>query len=134
MPDCRPAARGILRDLEMLEDVTVSLITERRVSRCWGPAGGGGGHSFARGTSVAELLRPAPVQGVGQGVGQASASGTCHAVLVTKLHHHARLVLRPSPCHVYVDQLGAGLLIDDNDARSTVSPAPRGRGDGAAQG
>ncbi len=28
------------RDLEMLEDVTVSLITERRVSRPWGLAGG----------------------------------------------------------------------------------------------
>ena len=31
---------GIERDLEMLEDVTVSLITERRVSRPWGLAGG----------------------------------------------------------------------------------------------
>ena len=31
---------GIERDLEMLEDVTVSLITERRVSQPWGLAGG----------------------------------------------------------------------------------------------
>jgi GrpB-like predicted nucleotidyltransferase (UPF0157 family) len=31
---------GIERDLEMLEDVTVSLITERRVSRPWGLWGG----------------------------------------------------------------------------------------------
>ncbi|MBI2711021.1 MAG: hydantoinase B/oxoprolinase family protein [Actinobacteria bacterium] len=34
---------GIERDLEMLEDVTVSLITERRVSQPWGLAGGGPG-------------------------------------------------------------------------------------------
>jgi len=31
---------GIERDLQMLEDVTVSLITERRMSRPWGLAGG----------------------------------------------------------------------------------------------
>ncbi len=31
---------GIERDLLMLKDVTVSLITERRVSRPWGLAGG----------------------------------------------------------------------------------------------
>ena len=31
---------GVERDLRMLEDVTVSLITERRVSRPWGLAGG----------------------------------------------------------------------------------------------
>lgn len=31
---------GIERDLEMLEDVTVSLITERRASQPWGFAGG----------------------------------------------------------------------------------------------
>ena len=31
---------GIERDLLMLEDVTVSLITERRVSQPWGLAGG----------------------------------------------------------------------------------------------
>ncbi|MEX2659824.1 MAG: hydantoinase B/oxoprolinase family protein [Acidimicrobiales bacterium] len=31
---------GIERDLQMLEDVTVSLITERRVSRPWGLVGG----------------------------------------------------------------------------------------------
>jgi N-methylhydantoinase B/oxoprolinase/acetone carboxylase alpha subunit len=34
---------GIERDLVMLEDVTVSLITERRVSQPWGLAGGEGG-------------------------------------------------------------------------------------------
>lgn len=34
---------GIERDLEVLEDVTVSLITERRVSPPWGLAGGGPG-------------------------------------------------------------------------------------------
>ncbi len=34
---------GIERDLLMLEDVTVSLITDRRVSRPWGLAGGGPG-------------------------------------------------------------------------------------------
>lgn len=34
---------GIERDLQVLDDVTVSLITERRVSRPWGLAGGGPG-------------------------------------------------------------------------------------------
>jgi N-methylhydantoinase B/oxoprolinase/acetone carboxylase alpha subunit len=34
---------GVERDLLMLEDVTVSLITERRVGRPWGLAGGGPG-------------------------------------------------------------------------------------------
>ena len=34
---------GIERDLLMLEDVTVSLITERRVSQPWGLAGGSPG-------------------------------------------------------------------------------------------
>jgi N-methylhydantoinase B/oxoprolinase/acetone carboxylase alpha subunit len=34
---------GVERDLLMLEDVTVSLITERRASRPWGLAGGGPG-------------------------------------------------------------------------------------------
>ena len=34
---------GIERDLLLLEDVTVSLITERRVSQPWGLAGGGPG-------------------------------------------------------------------------------------------
>jgi N-methylhydantoinase B/oxoprolinase/acetone carboxylase alpha subunit len=34
---------GIERDLEMLEDCAVSLITERRHSRPWGMAGGGPG-------------------------------------------------------------------------------------------
>jgi N-methylhydantoinase B/oxoprolinase/acetone carboxylase alpha subunit len=34
---------GIERDLEMLQDCTVSLITERRVSSPWGLAGGGAG-------------------------------------------------------------------------------------------
>ena len=36
---------GIERELEMLEDCTVSLITERRTSRPWGLAGGGPGAS-----------------------------------------------------------------------------------------
>jgi len=31
---------GIVRELEMLEDATLSLITERRASRPWGIAGG----------------------------------------------------------------------------------------------
>ena len=35
-----PGGEGIERDLQMLEDCTVSLITERRVSRPWGLAGG----------------------------------------------------------------------------------------------
>jgi N-methylhydantoinase B/oxoprolinase/acetone carboxylase alpha subunit len=35
-----PGGEGIERDLQMLEDVTVSLITERRVSRPWGLWGG----------------------------------------------------------------------------------------------
>jgi N-methylhydantoinase B/oxoprolinase/acetone carboxylase alpha subunit len=34
---------GIERDLEVLEDCTASLITERRVSAPWGLAGGGDG-------------------------------------------------------------------------------------------
>lgn len=34
---------GIERDLQVLEDATVSLITERRVSQPWGLAGGGPG-------------------------------------------------------------------------------------------
>ena len=34
---------GIVREIEMLEAVTVSLITERRVSRPWGIAGGEAG-------------------------------------------------------------------------------------------
>ncbi|MBN2624532.1 MAG: hydantoinase B/oxoprolinase family protein [Acidimicrobiales bacterium] len=35
-----PGGEGIERDLQVLEDVTVSLITERRVSHPWGLAGG----------------------------------------------------------------------------------------------
>jgi N-methylhydantoinase B/oxoprolinase/acetone carboxylase alpha subunit len=35
-----PGGEGIERDLQVLEDVTVSLITERRSSRPWGLAGG----------------------------------------------------------------------------------------------
>jgi N-methylhydantoinase B/oxoprolinase/acetone carboxylase alpha subunit len=35
-----PGGDGIERELEMLDDVTVSLITERRVSRPWGLRGG----------------------------------------------------------------------------------------------
>ena len=38
-----PGGEGIERDLEVLEDATVSLITERRVSRPWGLAGGEAG-------------------------------------------------------------------------------------------
>jgi N-methylhydantoinase B/oxoprolinase/acetone carboxylase alpha subunit len=38
-----PGGEGIERDLEMLEDVTVSLITERRVSQPWGIDGGAPG-------------------------------------------------------------------------------------------
>jgi N-methylhydantoinase B/oxoprolinase/acetone carboxylase alpha subunit len=38
-----PGGDGIERDLLVLEDVTVSLITERRVSRPWGVAGGESG-------------------------------------------------------------------------------------------
>ena len=38
-----PGGEGIVRDLSMLEDVTVSLITERRMSRPWGLAGGEAG-------------------------------------------------------------------------------------------
>jgi N-methylhydantoinase B/oxoprolinase/acetone carboxylase alpha subunit len=35
-----PGGEGIERDLQVLEDATVSLITERRVSQLWGLAGG----------------------------------------------------------------------------------------------
>ncbi len=35
-----PGGEGIERDLQVLEDVTLSLITERRVSQPWGLAGG----------------------------------------------------------------------------------------------
>ena len=35
-----PGGDGIIRDLLMLEDCTVSLVTERRVSQPWGLAGG----------------------------------------------------------------------------------------------
>ncbi|MCC7078222.1 MAG: hydantoinase B/oxoprolinase family protein [Acidimicrobiia bacterium] len=38
-----PGGEGIERDLQVLEDATVSLITERRVSQPWGLAGGGPG-------------------------------------------------------------------------------------------
>jgi 5-oxoprolinase (ATP-hydrolysing) len=38
-----PGGEGIERDLQVLEDVTVSLIAERRRSRPWGLAGGGPG-------------------------------------------------------------------------------------------
>ena len=38
-----PGGEGIERDLEVLVDATVSLITERRVSRPWGLAGGAPG-------------------------------------------------------------------------------------------
>ena len=39
-PGTAPGGDGIERDLEMLADATVSIITERRVSRPWGLAGG----------------------------------------------------------------------------------------------
>ena len=38
-----PGGEGIERDLQVLTDATVSLITERRVSQPWGLAGGGSG-------------------------------------------------------------------------------------------
>jgi N-methylhydantoinase B/oxoprolinase/acetone carboxylase alpha subunit len=38
-----PGGDGIERELEVLEDVTISLITERRTSRPWGLAGGAPG-------------------------------------------------------------------------------------------
>ena len=38
-----PGGEGVERELEMLEPTTVSLITERRVSRPWGLEGGGPG-------------------------------------------------------------------------------------------
>jgi N-methylhydantoinase B len=38
-----PGGDGIARELEMLEDTTLSLVTERRVSAPWGLAGGGAG-------------------------------------------------------------------------------------------
>ena len=38
-----PGGDGIVKEWEFLEEVTVSLITERRVSRPWGLAGGGDG-------------------------------------------------------------------------------------------
>ena len=42
-PGTHPGGEGIERDLEVLVDVTLSLITERRVSAPWGLAGGGSG-------------------------------------------------------------------------------------------
>ena len=36
----KPGGEGIERDLQVLVDATVSLITERRVSQPWGLAGG----------------------------------------------------------------------------------------------
>ena len=38
-----PGGEGIERDLQVLEPVTASLITERRTSHPWGLAGGGEG-------------------------------------------------------------------------------------------
>ena len=38
-----PGGDGLERDVEMLEDATVSLVTERRVSRPWGLDGGAAG-------------------------------------------------------------------------------------------
>ena len=85
-----PGGECIERDLQLLEDCTVSLITERRVSRPWGLWGGAPG---ARGENwllpageesraerlpdkctirlqagdVLRMLTPAPVAGAGQG-------------------------------------------------------------------
>jgi N-methylhydantoinase B/oxoprolinase/acetone carboxylase alpha subunit len=42
-----PGGDGIERDLEVLVDATVSLITERRVARPWGSDGGGAGAAGA---------------------------------------------------------------------------------------
>lgn len=42
-PGAAPGGEGIERDLQVLEPVTASLITERRVSRPWGLQGGGDG-------------------------------------------------------------------------------------------
>lgn len=42
-PGSALGGEGIERDLQVLEDCTVSLITERRVSQPWGLAGGGPG-------------------------------------------------------------------------------------------
>ena len=44
-----PGGDGIVRELELLEPATVSLVTERRASAPWGLAGGGAG---ARGRNV----------------------------------------------------------------------------------
>jgi N-methylhydantoinase B/oxoprolinase/acetone carboxylase alpha subunit len=41
VPGAAAGGDGIERDLEMLDDGTVSLITERRASQPWGLAGGG---------------------------------------------------------------------------------------------
>jgi N-methylhydantoinase B/oxoprolinase/acetone carboxylase alpha subunit len=38
-----PGGEGIERDVQVLEDCTVSLVTERRISAPWGLAGGGPG-------------------------------------------------------------------------------------------
>ena len=38
-----PGGDGAVRELEVLDDCTVSLITERRLSRPWGLDGGGPG-------------------------------------------------------------------------------------------
>jgi len=38
-----PGGEGIIRDLQVLEDCTITLITERRVSQPWGLGGGGPG-------------------------------------------------------------------------------------------
>src|SRR3546814_12209662 len=45
-----PGGEGIERDLQVLEDVTVSMITERRVSRPKGLAGGEDGATGANWT------------------------------------------------------------------------------------
>ncbi len=72
-----PGGEGIERDLQVLTDATVSLITERRVSQLWGLAGGepgavgenwllpGGDESVPSGcpTSARSSSRPATSSG-----------------------------------------------------------------------
>ena len=51
---------GIERDVEVLEDVTLSLITERRASRPWGLAGGRPGRDRRELGPAAVATRPLP--------------------------------------------------------------------------
>ncbi len=72
-----PGGDGVERDLEMLEDVTVSLITERRVSRPWGLDGGGPG-APARTGSCREATRAGPSD-CSTGARSACGPATCSA-------------------------------------------------------